>query len=63
MNAVTLLKSGPLEEYPEIEGVLGELGEVLTNDIMVDINYQVDELQKQPRQVANEFLKKQGLID
>lgn len=61
--AVPLLKSGLLEEYPEIEGVLDELGEVLTNDIMVDLNYQVDELQKQPRQVANEFLKKQGLID
>ncbi|NLB41839.1 MAG: ABC transporter permease subunit [Clostridiales bacterium] len=61
--AVPLLKSGLLDEYPEIEDVLDELGEVLTNDIMVDLNYQVDELQKQPRLVANEFLKEQGLID
>lgn len=61
--AVPLLRGGLLDEYPEIEGVLDELGEVLTNDIMVELNYQVDELQKQPRQVANEFLKEQGLID
>ena len=63
MNAVTLLKSGPLEEYPEIEGVLGFLGEGLTYDIMGDIFYQVDVLEKQRRQVANEFLNNQGLID
>lgn len=61
--AVPLLRAGLLDEYPQIEGVLDELGQVLTNDIMVGLNYQVDELQKQPRQVANDFLKEQGLID
>jgi osmoprotectant transport system permease protein len=61
--AVPLMRSGLLDEYPEIEDVLNELGEVLTNEIMIELNYQVDELQKQPRQVANEFLKEQGLIN
>lgn len=61
--AVPLMRSGLLDEYPEIEDVLNELGEVLTNEIMVELNYQVDELQRQPRQVANDFLKEQGLID
>ena len=61
--AVPLLRSGLLDEYPEIEDVLNELGEVLTNEVMVELNYQVDELQRQPRQVANDFLKEQGLID
>lgn len=61
--AVPLLKSGLINEYPEIESVLAELSEVLTNDVMVELNYQVDELQRQPRQVANDFLKEQGLID
>lgn len=61
--AVPLLRSGLLDEYPEIEDVLNELGEVLTNEIMVELNYQVDELQRQPRQVANDFLKEQGLIN
>jgi osmoprotectant transport system permease protein len=61
--AVPLLRSGLLDEYPEIEDVLNELGDVLTNEVMVELNYQVDELQRQPRQVANDFLKEQGLID
>ncbi len=60
--AVPILRSGLLEEYPEIEAVLDELGEVLTNDIMIELNYRVDELQQQPRTVAREFLTEQGLI-
>ena len=60
--AVPVLRSGLLNEHPEIEEVLDELGEVLTNDVMVELNYQVDELQRQPRDVANEFLLEQGLI-
>ena len=61
--AVPILRSGLLAEYPEIEGVLDELGEVLTNDIMVELNYKVDELGQQPRTVAREFLIEQGLIE
>ena len=29
---------------------------------MIELNYQVDEKQKQPEAVAREFLKKNGLI-
>lgn len=61
--AVPLLKGGLLNEYPEIQDIMEELGEVLTNEVMVELNYQVDELQRQPRQVANDFLKEQGLIN
>jgi osmoprotectant transport system permease protein len=60
--AVPLLRSGLLEEHPEIEDVLEELGEVLTDEVMIELNYQVDELQRQPRTVAREFLIAQGLI-
>jgi len=61
--AVPILRSGLLEEHPEIEGVLDELGEVLTNEIMIELNYRVDELQQQPRRVAHDFLIEQGLIE
>jgi glycine betaine/choline ABC-type transport system substrate-binding protein len=30
---------------------------------MIELNYQVDELQRQPRAVAREFLLEQGLIE
>jgi len=52
-----------LAEYPEISLVLDELGRVLTDDIMVDLNYRVDELQQQPEKVARDFLVEQGLLD
>ncbi len=61
--AVPILRSGLLDEYPELQGLLDQLGQVLTGEVMIGLNYQVDELQKQPRLVANDFLKEQGLID
>jgi len=61
--AVPILRSGLLEEHPEVEDALDALGEVLTNEIMIELNYQVDELQRQPRTVAREFLLEQGLIE
>jgi len=60
--AVPILRRGLMEEHPEIAPVLAELGQVLTNDVMVELNYRVDELQQQPRQVARDFLVEQGLI-
>ncbi|HSR04942.1 MAG TPA: glycine betaine ABC transporter substrate-binding protein, partial [Proteiniclasticum sp.] len=61
--AVPILRSGLLEEHPEIQGVMDELGAVLTNEIMIELNYRVDELQQQPRRVAHDFLIEQGLIE
>ena len=61
--AVPILRSGLLDEYPEIGPVLDELGAVLTNETMIELNYQVDELQEQPRKVAHDFLIDQGLIE
>ena len=39
-----------------------ELGAVLTNNVMVELNYKVDELQEKPDVVAHNFLVEQGLI-
>ncbi|MBU3804186.1 MAG: hypothetical protein H9872_05480, partial [Candidatus Cellulosilyticum pullistercoris] len=48
--------------YPEITEIIQELGEHLTNEVMMELNYKVDELQESPSQVAKEFLKHEGLI-
>ena len=45
-----------MEEYPEIEEVLSSLGSKLNNDIMSELNYRVDELGENPRDVAREYL-------
>lgn len=60
--AMPIVRSESLEQHPEIIPLLEELGDVLTNDIMLELNYQVDELQKSPEAVAKEFLKNQNLI-
>ncbi|MGB5823533.1 MAG: glycine betaine ABC transporter substrate-binding protein [Proteocatella sp.] len=60
--AMPIVRSETIEKYPEIIPILDELGELLTEDVMVGLNYKVDELQMEPDVVAMEFLKEQGLI-
>lgn len=54
--AIPLVRSDTLKEYPEIEKVLNALGPYLTDEVMQDLNYQVDELGKSPEKVATDFL-------
>ncbi len=51
-----------LDKYPELEDVINKLSKILTNEIMQELNYQVDEEGKEPADVAREFAKEQGLI-
>lgn len=60
--AVPIVRAEILEQYPEIEAIMDELGSILTNDVMSTLNYQVDELQKEPEDVAHDFLVEQGMI-
>ena len=57
-----IISSDKLEEFPEIEGILEELGSVLTNEVMMELNYKVDELQESPSKVARDFLESKGMI-
>lgn len=54
--AIPLVRSDTLKEYPEIEKILNALGPYLTDEVMQDLNYQVDELGKSPEKVATDFL-------
>ena len=60
--AVPLVRQETLDKYPELTDVINSLAGVLTEDVMVELNYQVDEMQKQPEEVAKEFLQKNNLI-
>ncbi len=60
--AIPVVRPETLKEYPEIEPVLAELGDHLTDDVMAGLNYQVDEQQRKPADVAKEFLQKEGLL-
>lgn len=60
--AVPLVRDEVLQKHPELEGVLEKLGEVLTDDVMSELNYRVDELKIEPEKVAKDFLKEKGLV-
>ena len=51
-----IMRSETLNKFPEIEPILEELGSVLTNEVMSELNYRVDELQESPEEVARDFL-------
>jgi len=61
--AIPIVREGILEQYPEIVPILDSLGRILTDEVMADLNYKVDELQMTPEAVAREFLVEQGLIE
>lgn len=61
--AVPLLKEKTLEKYPQVESLMAKLGPYLTDEVMQEMNYQVDEVGKNPEEVAKEFLLANKLIE
>lgn len=51
-----------VERYPEVAAVLGLLAGRISDEKMTQMNYLVDEERRDPKDVAQEFLKKEGLI-
>ena len=60
--AVPLLRSETAKKYPEIVPIIEQVGELLTEDVMIGLNYKVDEEKRTPQDVATEFLKEKNLI-
>lgn len=60
--AIPLMREEIAEEYPELIPLIEELGAVLTDEVMVDLNYKVDEEGMEPTVVAREFLIENGFI-
>lgn len=58
-----LLRSDTLEKYPELEDILNQLGGMITDEEMREMNYQVDYHDAEPADVAREFLEDNGLIN
>lgn len=61
-NGAPCVREDILAEYPEIEDLLKELSVLLTDEVMQDLNYMVDGDGYEPNEVAEQFLKEQGLI-
>ncbi|HDI3054992.1 TPA: ABC transporter permease subunit [Clostridium botulinum] len=61
--AVPIVKEETLKKFPELREVLGKLDGRITDEKMRKLNYEVDVNKRDPKQVAKEFLQKEGLID
>ena len=61
-QAATLIRKETLDKYPEIEKVLEKLTGQISDDEMIQMNYQVEKENMDPRDVAEQFLKAKGLI-
>ncbi|SFB03485.1 glycine betaine ABC transporter substrate-binding protein [Clostridium frigidicarnis] len=62
-HAVPLVREEILEKHPELKDVLNKLEGVITNEVMTNLNYKVDELGEAPEAVAKEFLQSQNLVE
>ncbi|NLJ37295.1 MAG: glycine/betaine ABC transporter substrate-binding protein [Candidatus Atribacteria bacterium] len=61
--AAPVVRKSVLENHPEVGDSLKKLAGLIDENLMIDMNYQVDEEKKDPQIVAREFLTNQGLIE
>lgn len=61
--AVPMIKEETLKKFPELKEVLVVLDGKITDEKMRKLNYEVDVNKRDPKEVAKEFLQKEGLID
>lgn len=61
-HAIPIVRTEVLEKHPELTEIINMLKGTLTNETMIDLNYQVDELGKTPENVAKDYLISKGLI-
>lgn len=57
-----VIRDDILTANPDIKGILNALAPKLTNDAVARINWEVDGKKREPKDVATEFLKANGLV-
>ncbi|MGX1769737.1 glycine betaine ABC transporter substrate-binding protein [Dietzia sp. NPDC055343] len=61
-NLATVVRGSYLDAHPQIEQVLAPLIDLLTNEVMVELNMRVDVDGEDPALVARDFLVAEGLV-
>jgi osmoprotectant transport system substrate-binding protein len=61
LSAVMMME-GFAEEHPELVDLFEEIGEPLTEDVMVDLNERVDVDGEFPEDAAEQYLREHGFI-
>lgn len=60
--AAPIVTDEVLKEYPELRPLLEKLAGILNDETMQELNYRADVKKEGLRQIATDFLRKQGLI-
>lgn len=58
-----VVREDVIKDFPELKEVLHKLDDVIEDADMADMNYQVEAEKKEPKDVADAFLMKKGLMD
>lgn len=61
-NITPTIRQDALDANPDVEDVLNEISAKLTTEKMLELNVQVDDQNADPADVAEQFLKDEGLI-
>ncbi len=61
-NAAPVVRKEMLESNPEIEEILGKIALLLDTETITKLNYEVDINEREPEEVAREWLQSEGLI-
>lgn len=61
-HAIPVINQRIQDECPEIIPLINQLQNYLNEDVMVELNYKVDELKQKSMDVAKEFLIEKQLI-
>ncbi|NMA82561.1 MAG: glycine betaine ABC transporter substrate-binding protein [Epulopiscium sp.] len=61
-NAAPVFRKETFEKHPELSSVLDPIIERLDTETITQLNYQVDIEEKEPKEVAREWLQSEGLI-
>ena len=61
-HAIPIANNTVIEEYPEVVELINQLQNYLSDEVMVELNYRVDELNEKTSDVAREFLIENDLI-
>ncbi|MGI9951018.1 glycine betaine ABC transporter substrate-binding protein [Moorellaceae bacterium AZ2] len=61
-NPAPVLRKEVIDRYPELEEILGKISPLLDTETMINLNAQVDVENKDPKEVARQWLLEKGLI-
>lgn len=60
--AMPVMNAASAERLEDVIPLIESLGDRLTDEVMIELNYRVDEERENPARVAADFLREQGLV-